>query len=112
VTNGRSFKKLFLFLGCLIVAALGGGKMPADTLAFAAGTTSVTNLQPPKHVLILNSHDYGMPWQSVVNRSIDAVMKADSSITSPIILKFEKGESVYMKMRKPYYFSKEAEEMQ
>lgn len=71
-----------MFLGCLIVAALWGGWIPVDTLALAKGTSSITNRELPKQVLILNSHDYGMPWQSAVNRSIDDAMKADSEITT------------------------------
>jgi PAS domain S-box-containing protein len=67
-----------------MVATFGSGWMPADTLALAKGTSSVTNRQLPKHVLILNSHDYDMPWQSAVNHSIYAVVKADSEITTEI----------------------------
>lgn len=66
------------------MATFGCGRIPADTLALASEKASVTNLQIPKQVLILNSHDYGMPWQTAVNHSIQTALKADSKITTEL----------------------------
>jgi len=41
-----------------------------------------------KHVLILNSHDYGMPWQLIVNRAIRKTLEASTDIETKLYTEY------------------------
>ncbi|MBW2649974.1 MAG: diguanylate cyclase [Deltaproteobacteria bacterium] len=44
--------------------------------------------EAPKRVLILNSHDYGMPWQQSLNQSIRRVFVSDTSIETKLYTEY------------------------
>lgn len=68
---------------------------------FASGETSAQFREIPKHVLIVNSHNYGMPWQGIVNQAIYDVFEADTDIETQLHAEFtglsQKSHDSYIK---------------
>lgn len=78
----------------------------------ATGETSTRHqLHPPRHVLILNSHDYGMPWQQTVNQSIESTLEsAEGDIKTVLHFEFtglsQNDEEIYARQLKEIYHTK------
>jgi PAS domain S-box-containing protein len=67
------FLSLILLAICLL---------SVSSQAFASENRPDDSLREPKQVVVLNSHEYGMPWQEVINQSIETAFENDSSIAT------------------------------
>ncbi len=76
---------MFFFLGCLAAVA---ADLPVAPPGLAHETAPAINRESPKQVFILNSHNYNMPWQSAINRSIYAVMEVDTRTATELYTEF------------------------
>lgn len=86
--NSDNYKYLLIFSIYIVTSVLLTGLLASAFPALAADNKSGPGQERPKHVLILNSHNYGMPWQQSVNQAIYKAFKENSDINTKLHAEF------------------------
>jgi two-component system cell cycle sensor histidine kinase/response regulator CckA len=80
----KAAKVKFTCLCCATVATLVLSAVLVTFSAFAGEQVLESGKNPYKRILILNSHEPGMPWQQRVNQSLRATLDKDPDLTFEI----------------------------
>ena len=75
---------LRLLLAVVVAVAIATAAAPA----FADQQTSEPTTDAPYNVLLLNSHNCGMPWQQMVNQAINDAFRTEQNIKTQIFTEF------------------------